>query len=827
MKCPHCHSEVGEDSQFCSKCGTRVSSAGSGSSATRTIRTTTTLDTLVGTTLAGKYQIESEIGRGGMGVVYRAQDLKLKRPVALKFLPPDFASDPETRERFVVEAQAAAALSHPNICTIYEVGEAEELSYIAMEFVEGQSLRQKIKIGPLKPEEATDIAAQVAGGLAEAHKKGIIHRDVKAANIMVTPQGQAKVMDFGLAKLRGGSSLTKTQTTLGTVAYMSPEQARGKTLDSRTDIWSLGVVLYEMLTGKLPFRGDHDQAVIHAIAHEEPEPLRKEKSSLTAEFENVVGQALAKKPADRYQTMDEFREDLEAVAEGLKPLRAKRRRVPQRILGIRKTHAYPALAGLLVTGVLAALFVFPKRGQALDSIAVLPFENVSADPNMDYLCDGIAETIINKLSQLSGFKTVINRSSAFSFKGKAVDPRKVGRELGVKAILLTRLSRTGDRLTVSPTLVRASDGGQIWGQRYERGSGDALALEENITASVVQALRLNLTEEDKRAMSAREINNSAAYEFYLKARQEIDKFREDSLDRAVQFLQSGLDQVGDNALLYATLGYAHFGYVNLGIRMEENSAKAVEYAQRALALDPSSSKAYTVLGLVKSFQNLKESVRYFKKALALDPNETEALTWLASFYGQAMGKTPEAFRLLERAARVDPLNLFVNSNQGGAYFNEGRYDLAVDAIGKAYRLDPGNAGFAGGYAMALIYAHKIDEASAVIDRMVQAFKDNAFTIQALAWKYAALNDRTNLLKLLTPEFRQTEMNMSAAWMASALAAVGEKEKAMDWLEQAVDTGYLGYPMMAKTDPWLAGIRGEPRFKKLLERVKYEWDHFED
>jgi dienelactone hydrolase/predicted Ser/Thr protein kinase len=317
MKCPQCYSEVSEDSQFCSRCGTRVSSAeGTGSSATRTMRAVK-LDALIGTTLADKYRIEGEIGRGGMGIVYRAQDLKLKRPVALKFLPPEFAAEPETRERFLIEAQAAAALSHPNICTIHEVGEAGELSFIAMEFVDGQSLKQRIKQGPLKAEEATDIAIQVASGLDEAHKKGIIHRDIKSANIMVTPKGQAKIMDFGLAKLRGGTSLTKTQTTLGTVAYMSPEQARGEAVDGRADIWSLGIVLYEMLTGALPFRGDRDASVIYSIVHEDPKSLRLSKPPVPDELQRIIARALKKNPEARYASAEDILKDLKAYQTSL------------------------------------------------------------------------------------------------------------------------------------------------------------------------------------------------------------------------------------------------------------------------------------------------------------------------------------------------------------------------------------------------------------------------------------------------------------------------------------------------------------------------------
>jgi eukaryotic-like serine/threonine-protein kinase len=301
-----------------------------------------------GALIAGKYEIVDEIGAGGMGVVYKAEDLKLKRTVALKFLPPELAELPDFKERFLREAQAAAALAHPNICVVYEAGESEARPFIAMEYVEGETLRDRIRRGPLEPSEALDIAAQVAAGLGEAHTSGIVHRDVKSANIMVTKDGRAKVMDFGLAKFAGGVSLTKSRTTLGTVAYMSPEQARGERFDHRTDIWSLGVVLYEMLAGKHPFEGGGDQSVIRAILHKEPEPVTKARPDAPPAVEQILGQALAKKASERYQTMDEFRGDLASVTKGLKPLKAKRR-PGKKIFGLDVRYAVPA-ALLIILG---------------------------------------------------------------------------------------------------------------------------------------------------------------------------------------------------------------------------------------------------------------------------------------------------------------------------------------------------------------------------------------------------------------------------------------------------------------------------------------------
>jgi tetratricopeptide (TPR) repeat protein len=338
---------------------------------------------------------------------------------------------------------------------------------------------------------------------------------------------------------------------------------------------------------------------------------------------------------------------------------------------------------------------------------------------------------------------------------------------------------------------------------------------------------LKLTEKDKLTISKREIDNAAAYEYYLKAKQEIERFREDALDRALQFLQSGLAQVGDNTLLYSAMGYVYWQYANLGIKAEDSVAKAEEYASKALALDASAPTALVVLGMIKanSPENQKETLRYLKKALSVSPNDPAALLWGATIYSQVLGKKNEASQLIERLARVDPLNLIVYNLRAQDYFYDGRFDLALEPVSKSYQMDPGNPGTAGLYAITLIQNRKIDEASSVIDQMVKTLGDSVFTKMALFYKYAFLNDRADLFKIMTPDLQTNTIGSSV--LAGALALIGEKEKALDWLENAVNLGFINYPYIAEKDPWLASIRGEPRFKKILERVKYAWEHVED
>jgi serine/threonine protein kinase/tetratricopeptide (TPR) repeat protein len=775
--------------------------------------------------IAGKYRILEEIGQGGMGIVYKAEDLKLKRFVALKFLPPHLMNSPELKERFLVEAQAAAALSHPNICVIHEVGESVEYPYIAMEYVEGETLRDRIRKGPLKSEEALAIVGQVASGLAEAHQKGIIHRDIKSANIMVTDKGQAKVMDFGLAKFSGGSSLTKSQTTLGTVAYMSPEQARGGKMDRRTDIWSLGVVFYEMLTAKLPFRGDHDQAVIYSILHDEPESLKKTRPDTTPGLDEIVGQALAKKPADRYKTMEEFREDLEAVAEGLKPLRAKRRPV-RRILGIRTDYIYSALVILLA--LILGLNVGGLRNRLLGRVApapairlaVLPFENLSGDPQQEYFSDGMTQEMIAQLGRLHPESlSVIARSSVLRYKKTNTPIDQVGRELNVGYVLEGSVQREGTRVRITAELIKVRDQSQLWSDSIEREMSGILALQNEVSQKVAGALALKLLPAEQARLANAPTVNPEAHEAYLRGSYHWMKATPGDLDTAEKYFDLALEKDPSYALAYVGRAWVWIVRNQMGlVPPEEAGPKAKAAALRAIELDENSAGAHEALASVRFLidWNWDGAWESWRRSLELNPNIASAQALYAHFL-MIMGHGEEALIHSERAVVLDPFNPLFHGWHAVVLYSQRRYDEAIAAARKAQRFQPDH--YVASYALWIAYGLKgmkkeALEAAKLCARVayeaprMEAALDEGYAQggYAEAMKRAA--------EFLVARLPQTYCLPGDIAMYYALA--GEKDKAFEWFERGLEVHDPGMPYLGM--PYYDSLRPDPRFQDLLRRM---------
>jgi len=741
---------------------------------------------MVGKTIS-HYKILEQLGGGGMGMVYRAEDLRLKRPVALKFLPPELSWDLEAKERFVQEARSASALDHTNICIIHEIDETEDGQiFMVMSYYEGETLKRKIQGGILKLQEALDIAIQVARGLAKAHEMGIIHRDIKPANLMITKDGVVKIVDFGLAKLAGATKWTLAGTIMGTAAYMSPEQARGEEVDHRSDIWSFGVVLYEMLTGQLPFKGEYEQAVIYSVLNENPKPISSFRADISADLEKIVQKALEKDRTKRY-------EDLKELLRNLKPTRPS-------------STAFP--------------------GQE-KSIAVLPFEDISPGKDNEYFSNGLTDEIITDLSQIQELR-VISRNSSMAFKGTRETVQTIGRQLNVGYILEGSVRKAGNSLRITAQLIDAKKDTHVWAAKYNGTLDDVLDIQEEVSRSIVDALKLRLTPHETQRISQRPIDNVHAHECYLRAKQQIWLQTEKGLQHALQHLQNGLDIVGENAVLYAGMGYVYWQYVNLGIKQEDYLGQVEEYVKKAFELDPESSQGHLLLGLInQAFRgNQEQAVYHFKRALAASPNDFDALIWLSLGYA-VVGKVPAAIPLAKRVLEIDPLNSVSHRLPGLLYFYEGRFDVARESLSKAYQMDPENPAHFW-YALVLAYNKRFEEAYSVIDRNLKVAPDHFYAKLGILLKKALKGEKDGTSRLLTPELKNTaERDVQySSFLATIFAILEDKQSALDWLENAVNRGFVNYPFLSQYDPFLQNIREEKRFRNLMQRVKYAWEHFE-
>jgi len=556
------------------------------------------------------YRIVEKLGEGGMGVVYKAEDTKLKRDVAIKFLPRQIAASEEERARFKIEAQAAAALNHPNIATIHAIEEMDDELFIVMEYIDGQELREVVGAGRLSLEEALEIAGQIAEGLQVAHEKGMVHRDIKSANIMRKKGGQVKVMDFGLAKVKGSIGVTRVGTTLGTAAYMSPEQARGEEVDHRADIWSLGVVVYEMLSGHLPFKGDYEQAIIYGIMNEQPEPLIE----VPVAVEDVVLKLLAKDPAQRYQQAEEFLRELDECRNN--------------------------------AGKVAA-------NEEQKAIAVLPFENISPDKETDYFADGLAEELIVNLSGLRDMR-VVPRTTSMQFRGSEKDVRKIGRQLGVRHIITGSVRKHHEKLRISVQLIEVASNTQLWAETYKGELADVFDIQEEVSKHIVDALMLKLSPTDKVVLEKRATLNAQAFDCYLRARDFLSRRTRNSVQFAIELFEKAIELDARYAAAYAGLGEA-YGTIYRDFEREERWLdRALEASLRAIMYDSTLSEAYASLGLAYFGKKaLDEALEASEKAIALDPANFNAYWILARIY-HTTDRDGDAVEALDKVIALNP-----------------------------------------------------------------------------------------------------------------------------------------------------------------------------
>jgi serine/threonine protein kinase len=747
-------------------------------------------DPLVGTTVA-HYEIVAKLGGGGMGVVYKARDTKLGRPVALKFLPAEWSHDDQIKQRFIREAQAASATDHPNICPVHSIeSTSDDRLFIVMAYCDGQTLKERLEKGPLGIEESLRVATQVADGLAKAHAQGVVHRDIKPGNLMLTENGP-RILDFGLAKFADSLQLTLAGSMVGTVAYMSPEQTRGEEADARSDIWSLGVVLYQMLTGELPFKGGYPEAISHAIRTEEAASLRSKNADVSIDVDTFVLRALQKNPRERIQTARE-------MARGLRQLQGMT--VPLDL----QTQVIP----------------ISRR-----SVVVLPF--VTLTEGDDYFADGLTDEIITDLSSVRALR-VISRTSSMRLKGSADQLSEIASHLGVQYVLEGSVRRSGSSLRVTTKLIDIASDSAVWAHKYSGSNEDVFTIQESISRGIVDALHVVLSPRESQRLVARPLDDIRAYESYLKAKQEMLTFTKDGLDRALAFLQSSEQLVGENILLLSATGHVYWQYVNAGI--DNNPAyleKARAAAERILALAPESEHGHRLLGLVQVHEgNVREGIRSLKRALEIDPNDPDTLVWLCVFCGNT-GKAAAARPWAERLKLIDPLTPLFQVIPAVLATMEGKFAEAIDAFAPHYPGNLDNPGVRLAYGQTLALGGRVDAALPIFDALVRDLPESPFAQLAKFYASAFRGDRDAARSSITPEVQAIlGSDPQYSWfLAECYALIDDRRCALDWLDRAASLGFINYPLLADRDPLLASIRGEPAFRELIAGVKQQWESF--
>lgn len=829
MICPKCQTENPKNSRFCNHCGAPLPRPEDISGIpTRTLQTSFP-ELTRGSTFAKRYELIEELGKGGMGRVYKVFDNKIKEEVALKLLNPDVASDERTIARFSNELKFARKIIHKHVCRMYDLNEEKGTHFITMEYVPGEDLKSMLRMTKqLSVGTAISIAKQVCEGLVEAHKRGVVHRDLKPSNIMIDKEGNVRIMDFGIARSSESKGITKAGRMIGTPEYMSPEQVDGAEADQCSDIYSLGAILYEMLTGRQPYEGESSLSI--ALKHKSdptPDP-RGLNEQIPEELSHVVMKCMEKDKRQRFQTAEELLSRLTEVEEGITSAewiipekKPKKKKIDLKKIDLRKWTKpliYSGAVGLAVALIVAGIFLFFGKGGTIESIAVLPFENVHADPNTEYLSDGMTERIISKLAQLPQLKKVIARSSVFRYKGQPIDPQTVGRELGVDAVLVSRMSRRGDELTVSVELVRVNDSSHIWGQEYTQNIAEIFTVQDEITNSIADNLKLRLTGAEIERLTRRYTENPEAFIAYNKGRYFWNKRTEEDLWKAIDYFMQALQHDPNYAHAYTGLSQSYLLLPEYGTYPpNEAYPKVRENALRALEIDDMLAEAHVSLAQVKwRFEfDIESAEREYLRAIELDPNYATAHHWYA-YDLMCWARHEEAIREIRKAHELDPLSLVINRNVGQVLYRAGHLDEAIVALQKTLEMNPSFSYIH--FHLGSIYLQRQRYAEALAEFEAERNIARGWRTHIEAWIgiiYAEMGDREKAQEILDELLSRSEqMYVAPTLIAVLYFSLGEDDMGFQMLEEAHKV-YDNWVRLIKVEPIFDRVRSDPRFEEML------------